>query len=372
MENERPYWKVIVSLTFSLLATILFVVVGWKLLRFFAPFVIGWLIACIAHPVVGWLEKHVKIVRKLGSALVIIVVLGGVIALLYFGIAKLVEEFGVWVNQLPMIYEEVAVEIQKIGNQISKLVEKIPDETAETWKNFMGTMEQKVGNWIGKMGEPTVEAAGNVAKKIPSAFIYTIVTIVSAYFFVAERDEVLQWVKKVTPKPIEDRMSMVTKNLKCAVGGYFKAQFQIMLVVASILCVGFLALGINYAILLAIVISFLDFLPFFGTGTAMIPWGIYEVVTGDYKRAIVLFVLYGVTQLIRQIIQPKLVGDNVGLKPLPTLMLLYVGYRFSGIFGMILAIPVGMILINMYQAGAFDYILDDVKILVKGILKLRE
>ena len=88
--------------------------------------------------------------------------------------------------------------------------------------------------------------------------------------------------------------------------------------------------------------------------------------------AIGLLILYGLTQLVRQIIQPKLVGNEVGLKPLTTLALLYLGYKIGGVLAMIFSVPIGMILINMYEAGAFDYILDDVKILIHGIMKLRE
>ena len=83
-------------------------------------------------------------------------------------------------------------------------------------------------------------------------------------------------------------------------------------------------------------------------------------------------VLYVVTQVVRQLLQPKLVGDSVGLNPLVTLLLLYIGYRMGGVLWMILAVPIGMVLINMCQAGAFDYIFDDVKILIEGILGLRE
>ena len=71
-------------------------------------------------------------------------------------------------------------------------------------------------------------------------------------------------------------------------------------------------------------------------------------------------------------IQPKLVGDEVGMNPLPTLLFIYIGYRLGGFLWMILAVPLGLILIEMYKAGAFDYILDDAKILIRGILSLRE
>ena len=94
-------------------------------------------------------------------------------------------------------------------------------------------------------------------------------------------------------------------------------------------------------------------------------------MVGNYRLAIALMVLYAVTQLVRQLIQPKLVGDSMGLNPLVTLVLLYVGYKVGSVLGMIFAVPIGMIVINLFQAGAFDYILDDVKILLEGIMRLR-
>ena len=106
--------------------------------------------------------------------------------------------------------------------------------------------------------------------------------------------------------------------------------------------------------------------------TAMIPWAVYEFFMGDYKLTASLVVIYVVTQVVRQLLQPKLVGDSVGLNPLVTLLLLYIGYRMGGVLWMILAVPIGMVLINMCQAGAFDYIFDDVRILISGILRLQE
>ena len=104
----------------------------------------------------------------------------------------------------------------------------------------------------------------------------------------------------------------------------------------------------------------------------MIPWAIYKFLVGDYKMVAALVILYGVTQLVRQLIQPKLVGDSMGLNPVYTLFLLYLGYRVGSVLGMIFAVPIGLILLNLYQAGAFDYILNDVKIMAEGILSLRE
>ena len=259
-----------------------------------------------------------------------------------------------------------------VGENLEGIFEMLPEGVQEGWQTMISNLDQTMGNLIGRISEPTMAAAGNFAKRIPSIFIGTIVTFISSYFFIAEREEVIIWAKKVAPDPLVERMSMVMDNLKYAVGGYFKAQFKIMIVVCLILIVGFVILDVHFYFLLAILIALLDFLPFFGTGTALIPWGLYKLMVGDYKMVIGLVILYGVTQLVRQLIQPKLVGDSMGLKPLLTLVFLYAGYKIGGVIAMIFAVPIGMILMNLYKAGAFDYILDDVKILMEGLLKLRE
>ena len=370
--DTRPYWKVLVSLVFSLTATVLFIYVGIKAIFYFMPFVIGWILSVIAGPLVTFLEKKLKIMKRLGSAITIILVLALCIGLIYLIISQIWEEISVLIRNLPSMYHALERGLSQIGTQGSTLFERFPEQIQNSWATLMNNLDDTASSLIGRIGEPTIEVAGNVAKRIPSVLIGTIVAFVSAYFFIADKENLGEWVKKVVPKSITSRLLLVGENLKYAMGGYFKAQFKIMGVVFAILLVGFTLMQIRFSILLAIVIAFLDFLPFFGTGTALIPWAIYKFLVGDYKMVAALVILYGVTQLVRQLIQPKLVGDSMGLNPLYTLFLLYLGYRVGSVLGMIFAVPIGLILLNLYQAGAFDYILDDVKILAEGILSLRE
>lgn len=371
LQDERPYWKVAVSLAFSLLGTGLCLYFGYKLLGFFMPFVIGWVIASIASPMVNWLEKRLKLIKKWGSALIIIGVLGMVGLLIYLLVSTISREIISLIQNIPDMYQDLESGMETIGESLNGVFKLLPVGVQEGWHTMMENLEQVMGEIIGKLSEPTVSAAGRFAKGIPSALIATIVTFISAYFFIAEREEVLLWAKRIAPNALVSRMTMVVDNLKYAVGGYFKAQLKIMVVVYILLLAGFLILRIHFAFLLAFLIAFLDFLPFFGTGTALLPWSIYKFMMGDYKLVLGLLILYGTTQLVRQLIQPKLVGDSMGLKPLVTLVLLYAGYKAGGVFAMIFAVPVGLIVINLHKAGAFDYILDDAKILAEGILSLR-
>lgn len=372
MEKKRPYWQVAVSLLFSMLATVAFIFIGIKAVLFFMPFVVGWCIASIAVPVVNWLEKKFNIVKKLGSALVVIVVIAIIVAIFYFAISRLILEIGDLIKNVPDLYSQLESGLRQIGGTLSGLFSRLPESVQDGWNTAIVNLDQMMGDLVKKASEPTMEAAGNFAKKLPSYVIYLIMALMSSYFFTVQREDVIQWLCKIAPPSVEKRMKLVMDNLRYAVGGYFKAQFKIMGIVFLILAVGFAMLRINYFVLVAFLIAFLDFLPFFGTGTAMIPWAVYKFFMGNYTMAIMLIVIYVITQVSRQLLQPKLVADSVGLNPLVTLILLYIGYRVSSVIGMIVAVPIGMVIINMCQAGAFDYIFDDVKILVEGILGLRE
>lgn len=372
MENRCPYWKVCLRLLFSILATVLFVVAVIALIRFFMPFVIGWIIAAIAAPLVNLLEKKLKIVRKLGSALIVILVLAAVIGVLYLGISRIVSEISDLVKNFPQIYAQLENGFGQAGNTLSGIFDRLPDGIQNGWDRVTSNLDQYMGRLVSGGGEPTVMAAGNLAKRVPSYLLSFLVTVLSAYFFIVQREEVLGWIKRTAPESVRKRMTLVTDNLKYAVGGYFKAQFKIMAVIFLLLLVGLGFLGTGYFVLVALLIAFLDFLPFFGTGTVLIPWAVYSFFMGNYKLTVALLILYVITLVVHQLLQPKLVGDSVGLNPLVTLILLYIGYRIGGVLWMILAVPIGMVLINMCRAGAFDYIFDDVRILARGILELRD
>ena len=160
-------------------------------------------------------------------------------------------------------------------------------------------------------------------------------------------------------------------DIRTLIGGYFLAQFKIMFVVAVVLVIGMLFLRVPYGIFLGIAIAILDFLPIFGTGTVLFPWAVVKLFAGEYAYATGLILLYILTQVVRQIIQPKIVGESMGLPPLMTLFLLYLGFKLRGLTGMILAVPVGLVFINFYKYGAVDSMIRNFRMLMEAIQKFR-
>ncbi len=371
-ESMKKYVKAILNL---IVAAVILVLVIWllpKVLLFFMPFVIGWIIAWIATPAAKFVEEKLKIKRKMGSAVVIILVIGGVVLVAYLVGAKLFHELVGFLQDLPTMWQALENDINEIAAKFSSLYVKLPIEVQETI-NGIGAQASEFGaDLVGKISSPTFEAVSNFAKKLPTVVIGIIMCLLSAYFFVAERDSFAETVKKLIPDTLQYRLSLMKRSVIGAVGGYFKAQFKIEVWIYLLLVIGFFILDVKYALLIGVGVALLDFLPFFGTGTVMVPWAIIKFLSADYKMTIGILLIWGISQLVRQIIQPKIVGDSIGVPPIPTLFLLYIGYMFGGVIGMIVAVPIGIIVWTMYKEGMFETTSNSVKILTAGLNHFRK
>ena len=367
----KRYCKVFLNLALAAIFLLLCIFVVPKVLVFFLPFLIGWVIAAIANPPVRFFEEKFRIRRKAGSAVVITTVIALVILCGYLLVSRLISAGIGFVEMLPDLWQNLEADFREIGENLSVIYNGLPQDLRQNIVKIGQEMDVYLAELVSTIGTPTVSAVGNFAKNIPGMVINVIMCILSAYFFIAEKESIGQFWQRCIPAGIRDKWRLVFGSLKNAVGGYFKAQLKIELWIFVLLLAGFFLLRIPYAPLVAFLIAVLDFLPFFGTGAVMVPWAVIKILSADYEMALWLLVIWGVGQLVRQIIQPKIVGDSVGIEPLPTLILLYIGYKCASVAGMILAIPIGIILINMNQAGIFDTVKMSIRILAAGLNRFR-
>ena len=367
----KKYCKALTNLA---VAAMIFAGIVWllpKTLIFLSPFVAGWIIALIAGPLVRFFEEKIKLKRKIGGAFVIIAVIALVVLALYIICAQLFEQVRGLASSLPEMLKKAEADFVSIGNNLNQLLSRLPGNVHLNLNDDSIKLNSYLGEVLERFGSPTIEAAGNLAKQLPSIFIATIMALLSSYFFVAERQQVNDWCRKTMPTAIQQRYHMIRQSLVKSVGGYLKAQFKIEIWMYLLLLVGLGILRVNYFGLIALVIAFLDFLPFLGTGTVLIPWAVIRILTAEYKTAIGLLIIWVVGQLARQLIQPKIVGDSIGVPPLPTLFLLYIGYKVNGVIGMIVAVPIGLLIYTLYEDGAFDTTKNSFLILIAGINRFR-
>lgn len=364
-------FRMILNIVIPLLGLCLVIFLGPRLLHFFMPFVVGWILALLANPLVRFLERRVKLVRRHGSMLIIIAALAIVIGLFYGAGLLVYREMGSFLADAPEIYQSVIAEIENALQNGRKLAEYFPQNLQPPLLAFSDNLDGLFGKLVSRAAEPTVQIAGHVAKSIPNLLVNMVIIILSSYLFLADRESIMRWLKEHLPAFVFRYIEYMKRDAKGVIGGYFLAQFRIMCVVALILAAGFLVLGVRYGVLLAFLTAILDFLPIFGTGTVLFPWAVVKLFAGEYAYATGLILLYILTQVVRQIIQPKIVGESMGLPPLMTLFLLYLGFKLRGLTGMILAVPVGLVFINFYKYGAFDSMIRNFRMLMESIQKFR-
>ena len=336
------------------------------------PFVIGWIIALMANPLVKFMEKRLKIVRKHGTVLTIIMALALVILAFYGIAAGTIHQVQKIVADAPELANSIMEDAHRIGEKLSVICEKLPEGIQGSIESMEASAGEYAKELVSEISAPAFDVVGGFAKNLPSLLISVIMSILSAYFFVADREKIMAFYKQHAPAAVQKYASMIINDFVHVVGGYFLAQFKIMVVIIIVLLVGFLILDVPFAILLAVLIAFLDMLPFFGTGTALIPWAIFDVLSGDYKTAIGLVILYVLCLVLHQVLQPKMVGDTIGLDPFLALIFMFIGWKIKGLLGMIIAIPIGMIIINFYKAGVFDNLIKMFKTLIRDFNEFRK
>lgn len=367
----KIYLKVTMNLFAALVAVFICIFLLPRCIWFFMPFILGWLISLIASPVVRFFEEKLKVRRKAMSAVVIVAVLAVVVLLVYLLIVKLVREGVTFINELPNIWNTILSEFNKVGANLQGVYDRMPADMQSTIDHIILEMGNYMSSMTGKMELPSFEAVGNAAKQIPDIFLAVVMCLLSAYFFVADKGYMAAAAEKFIPASVRHYLDLIRRSFRNAVGGYFKAQFKIEIWMYFLLVAGLWFLKVNYAFLIALGIAFLDFLPVFGTGTVLMPWAVIKILSADYKMAIGLLIIWCGGQLARQLIQPKIVGDSIGVAPIPTLFLLFIGYKAAGVFGMIIAVPIGIIFANMYEEGVFDTTKNSIRILLAGVNNFR-
>lgn len=377
MEDRKDlHRRILVNLGVALAGVLFLIFVVPQLVRFLMPLIVAWIVAMIANPIIRFLEKRIKIMRKHGSALVIILVLAALIAAFY-GLAVLVaSQFSSWVTELPEVYDSVTQNLQHLFRLLHQKYNIIPADVKLAFdqrENMLDSYIQKAIDGLLKMVKSgSLSKVSSLASSLMDFLVYAILTILASYFMTVEKDHFTKLLQEKTPAGVQRIWDKIKKIFIRAIGGYFKAHFQIMIVIFFITVIPFAFMGISYSGLMAVVIAIVDFLPFFGAGTVLVPWAVYRLVTGSYTYAAILFVIYVVVLIVRQALEPKLIGDNIGTSPFETLVFMLVGYRLAGMLGLIVGIPVGMILVECYREGMFDDYIRGIKILARDINEYRK
>lgn len=299
------------------------------------PVVLGVVLAVLLEPWVVRLQKKTGLGRTAASGITVtagLLLLAGVLWLL--GRLLLHEAAGLS-GELPGMLRAVDRWGTSLTGLLEDLAEKLPDGAGDALLAWGQELMSAGGTLAQKLYETVFGFVTRLLGALPDSLFFLMTMILACYFSAGELPKLREKALLLLPKEAGDWCRRVSRGLHQALGGWFRAQAKLMGVTFLVLSVGFLLLRVDSPILLALGVSFLDALPVFGTGTILIPWAVISMVTGDMGLGLGLLGLYGAAALLRNVLEPKVLGANLGLSPLVTLAAIYAGWRLMGIWGMI-------------------------------------
>ncbi len=358
-------------LRLAAIGAVVFVLVkfGGLLFSILLPFLAALLLAWLVNPLIRVLQKKFGGTRKIWatvSTAAIMTVLSVALCAAVYGIYYQLRSF---VSNWPTLLSSFLVNLQQAFERIAALF-GFGSGAAAQIENALQWLLEKLTEWLRSWNPPVLESAGSVLTITANVVITVAVFVLASCYIMSDFPRFRYLVERHVPDGIRRLCANLRRAAAAAVGGYFKAQFILSAIVAVICLIVLLVLRQPFSALIALAVGIIDFIPIFGSGTILVPWGVLLLLSGSYSKALVLFVLAAVLFLLRKLAEPRVLGGQTGLSTLLSLICIYVGMRLGGVLGMILAPVLCLMIIHLYRLGTFDAFLGDCRDLSASVTKI--
>lgn len=321
----------------------------WLLLRFalpwLLPFIVAFVISRIIEPAVHLFTERFHFKRGYASSFCVIVVFSALIALTSIVIGRVVIELTAFVQDLPSLLSKTTNLLTIIGDRIDGYVKAAPPEIQDYLTSVLDGFTSRSAQWPATLSGKLLGVLSSVAGFTPRLVLFFFTCAVSTFFISCGYKEVVGFIMRQIPKTRHKTMHDIKNDLVSTLGKWVKAELMLSGITFIQLTIAFLFMRIEFAIMLALLISIIDALPVLGAGTVLVPWAILTLIGGDIRQAVAIIITYGVIMIVRNILEPKLIGKQIGLPPIATLMAMYIGFCSVGVLGMVL-FPIGLIMVK--------------------------
>ncbi|MBQ8894178.1 MAG: sporulation integral membrane protein YtvI [Clostridia bacterium] len=352
MLSKRDYKRLHYLIQIAYIAVFIFIV--YLAFRYIfgaiAPFIIAFISASLVEPLVNLLVNKLRFPRGLASSVSIVLLLVAVILLGTFLSTTIISEAKTLLSSIPD-YIRSAIEYMKDIIQNGRgIFSMVPEETLSTAISYLSNYDYS-SLFKGSLGSVILGYAGNVVTSIPNILIFFIVSVVSSIFMSIAFPTVKKFALAQFRPEQQELIIEIKHSLFSTIGKYLRSYSMLMLITFVELLIFFLVFGFKPALTLAFLIAIVDILPVLGVGTVLIPWAAFCLLSGSPWRALLLACMYVVITIVRQILEPKVIGDHVGMLPILTLFCIWVGLKLFGFGGMFL-IPITVVILkNLHESG---------------------
>ncbi len=321
------------------------------LLKYLMPFLIGGVIALTVQKPSRLLSEKIKIKQSITAGCLAVAVFISLVAVFLFLLYRFFISLG-WLSA------DIGDYISGLSDILGNIKNSIDSFLSGMSSEFHGITNKLFNNVLDKalikLGGLASSFAANAAKNTPEFLLSTVVSAVASVYIAADFEHLVRFVRELIGKEIYNKVVKIKDIFASSILKLLKGYLILMLITFFELLAGFFIMRIKYAVLLAVLISIIDLLPVLGTGTVLVPWCIIELFLGNTALAVGLLILYVTVVLVRNFSEPKIIGGQIGINPLFTLISMFVGVKLLGIIGLIVFPVVFIVTVKYYKSEMED------------------
>ena len=369
-ERGRLWFRLGLRLLFVLLACWAVTALGPTLLSLFAPFLLAFLAAWALSPLVRWLHGKLGLSRNILSLALLLLVFAALGALLWSLFTGILREVVSLAGNWEALVASLQSVVDRLGILFSRGMAHLPASARATADSLVEQFFQWLETVIPRFLTAVVDKGTSLVTALPSFAVASIVFVMARYFIVSDFPHLRTSLADRLPQGPRYVLSLVRRAVSAGFGGYIRAELILSAGVFVILLAGFFLIHQPYALLLALALAVLDFIPILGSGTVMVPWAVIDLFTGQLRHAVGLMVVWGLVALFRRVGEPKVLGNQAGLSPLLSLASVYVGMQAAGVLGMVLGPVLCLVVLNVLRSGILDNVTADIRLAAGDISAL--
>lgn len=360
---NMPYWTRVLKNIVYVLLILVGLYIALKLSIFYMPFLVAFIISLIIEPAIKYIMKKTNLTRRSSSIIIFLIVSLIILGGLTWLIITIFSESSSLLQGLNDYFDKAYIQFQNLISSFNFDKIHLSEEILGVIQNSTGDLLNTASSWL----RNALTGLIDLVTSLPSIAICIGITVLALYFICVDKIYILDQVEYHLPKVWVKKIGNHLRDLIKTLGGYLKAEATLILVSFIISLVGlyileFTGFNVQYPLLMALFIGFVDALPILGSGAVMIPWAIMCAINGDINLGIAIIVILIIMSIARQVLEPKLVSKNIGVHPIFTLISMYTGFKVIGIMGLLVGPIVLIIFKNIFASfidqGVFKTIFD--------------
>lgn len=372
-ERGRLWFRLSIRGIVGVIIALLVIKFGKTVISLFMPFILALLVAMAINPLILKIQSRVKFRRSKITIFVLVIIFTISLTVLWILLSAIATEVIGLLNGWEELFNGFQQSIQNLEVITQELLLKINSDIEIPDHGIIDSLTSTIFEYlkvaVSDFSSLTAFARDRVVG-ITSFGVSVLIFAMGCYFITTDYPTICNNLANRLGVNLTELLNQVKAITIAAFGGYIKSRAIVAAGVGFIIFIGFILIGQEYALLLALIMAVLDFIPIIGSGTLLVPWSIIDLLTGNITQGLQLLAIYGVVTVYRNIAEPKVVGDKTGLSPTLSLITIYIGMRVAGVVGMILGPVLTIVIINSLKIGVLRDTRDDLQMAVMDILSI--